>query len=141
MLWILPRHRERPFLLLLLRDPWRNSKFWLFFTMVLLDLSLILFFFQGFLKAGVTMRYECNTFYCLKPRMPVVLLMIGQSCPALHSPHRKSAFCLSCSFVTWEGIPRVKLYRYSSFHSLHGLLPLCMSYIPLHEFTGLMHLI
>jgi len=40
-----------------------------------------------------------------------------------------------------EGIPRAKLYCCSSFHSLHGLLPPCMSYVPLHEFTGLMHLI
>lgn len=35
----------------------------------------------------------------------------------------------------------MKLYCCSSFHSLQGLLPPCMSYIPLHEFTGLMHLI
>lgn len=40
-----------------------------------------------------------------------------------------------------EGTPRVKLCSCNSSQSLHGLLPPCMSYIPLHDFTGLMHLI
>lgn len=88
------------------------------------------------------MRHPGSMFYCPSPRIPAALITTGQTGLLNYSQFTGKVhillFLLLCHL---EGIPGVKLYCCSSFHSPYGLLLPCMSYIPLQEFTGLMHLI